>query len=54
MKLSLSEAARLLNQSERQVRYLIRQGKLRARKADGRWIIRREDLPLSEGQEKVA
>jgi len=54
MKLSLTEAARLLNKSERQVRYLIRYGKLPARKVEGRWIIRRQDLPLSEGQEKAA
>lgn len=53
MELSLNEAARLLGKSDRQVRYLIRSGKLQARKADGRWIIRREDLPLSEGQVKA-
>lgn len=54
MLLSLSEAARLFGKSDRQVRYLIRTGKLPARKEDGRWVIRREDLPLSPGQEKAA
>ncbi len=54
MDLSLSEAARLLGKSERQVRYLIREGKLKARKDGGRWIVRREDLPLSQGQERAA
>jgi excisionase family DNA binding protein len=54
MNLSLSEAARLLGKSDRQVRYLITSGKLSARKVDGRWAIRREDLPLSPGQEKAA
>ncbi len=54
MDLSLSEAARLLGKSDRQVRYLIREGKLKARKDSGRWIVRREDLPLSGGQERAA
>lgn len=50
MELSLSEAARLLGKSDRQVRYLIRSGRIPARKHDGHWIIQREDLPLSDGQ----
>ena len=54
MELSLSEAARLLGKSERQVRYLIRSGGLPAKKADGRWRIQRADLPLSEGQQRAA
>ncbi|NJL27690.1 MAG: helix-turn-helix domain-containing protein [Thermoanaerobaculia bacterium] len=54
MVLSLAEAARLLGKSERQVRYLIRTGKLPAQKTGERWLIRREDLPLSEGQERAA
>ena len=53
MDLSLSEAARLLGKSERQVRYLVRGGTIPARKEKGRWVIRREDLPLSEGQERA-
>jgi len=54
MNLSLTETARLLNKSDRQVRYLIMHGGLEARKVDGRWVIRREDLPLSEGQTRAA
>lgn len=53
MVLSLAEAARLLGKSERQVRYLIQTGQLAAKKHQGRWRIRREDLPLSEGQERA-
>ncbi len=53
MDLSLSEAARLLGKSDRQVRYLIRAGTLPARKKNGRWIVRRDDLPLSDKQERA-
>ncbi len=54
MEVSLTEAARLLNKSDRQVRYLIKGGRIPARKVDGRWAIRRADLPLSDGQRKAA
>lgn len=53
MKLSVTEAAQLLGKSDRQIRYLIDQG-LPARKEKGHWVIRRQDLPLSKGQEKAA
>ncbi len=53
MDLSLTETARLLGKSDRQVRYLIRNGKLTARKESGRWLVRREDLQLSAGQERA-
>lgn len=53
MDLTLAEAARALGKSDRQVRYLIRCGRLPARKVDGRWRIQREDLPLSEGQRRA-
>jgi hypothetical protein len=39
MQLSLSQAAALLGKSERQVRYLISQGKLSAGKSSGRWAV---------------
>ena len=52
--LSLAEAARLLGKSERQLRYLIAKGTLKARKVGRQWRLRRRDLPLSEGQEKAA
>lgn len=54
MELSLAEAARLLGKSERQVRYLIKSGAFPAQKVDGRWRIQRQDLPLSEGQQRAA
>lgn len=53
MDLSLAEAARLLGKSDRQVRYLVKQEQLPARKVAGQWRIRREDLPLSPGQERA-
>lgn len=51
MDLSLAEAARLLGKSERQLSYAIKKGEIPAKVAGGRYAIRREDLPLSEGQE---
>ncbi len=54
MKLSLSDAARLLGKSQRQLRYLIKQGGLKASKVNGRWQVDREDLPLTEGQRRAA
>lgn len=53
MELSLAEAARLLGKSERQLRYQIKIGNLPARKLDGRWRIHRDDLPISDGQQKA-
>lgn len=42
--LSPGEAARLLRVSERQVRNLVSQGKIKALRVGGRWRIRRADL----------
>ncbi|MBF0348713.1 MAG: hypothetical protein HQL81_13685 [Magnetococcales bacterium] len=54
MNLSLAEAAIALGQTERQVRYLIKTGRLVAKKGDGgRWVIASEALPLSEGQRRA-
>jgi len=53
MELSLAEAARLLGKSERQLRYLVKTGKIRARKIEGRWRLARKDLPLSPGQARA-
>jgi hypothetical protein len=50
MKLSLSEAATVLGKSERQIRYLIKRGEVRASKQDGKWSIQAEDLPLNDAQ----
>lgn len=44
---SVTEAARLLGKSSRQVRYMIQQGELPATKAAGRWVVDAADLPLS-------
>ena len=45
VQLTISEAASLLGKSERQVRYLIQQGELEARKVAGRWVVSSEALP---------
>jgi hypothetical protein len=50
MKLSLAEAATALGKSERQVRYLIKTGRLSAAKQGGQWAIDSADLPLTEAQ----
>lgn len=48
MKISLGETATVLGRSERQVRYLIKTGKLRAAKEGGQWRVATADLPLTE------
>lgn len=52
MLLSLPEAATILGKSERQIRYLIKLGKLTARKQEGRWVVDRDDLPLTDAQRR--
>ncbi len=54
MWVTLHEAATLMGKTPRQVRYLILQERLAADKRSGRWMIRREDLPLSKGAEAAA
>jgi excisionase family DNA binding protein len=54
MDLSITEAAHLLGKSHRQVRYMIKNGSLKARKAGRQWLIDRDDLPLSEGQVRAS
>ena len=54
MKLSLQEAAALIGKTPRQIRYLIKTGKVSAQKKKGRWVIESTSLPLSEGQSKAA
>jgi hypothetical protein len=51
--LSISETATALHKSERQVRYLIQEGKLAAKKKDGRWVIDSAKLPLGEAQRRI-
>ena len=54
MDLSLTDAARALGKTPRQVRYMLKTGALAGHKADnGRWVIRDQDLPLSEGQRRA-
>lgn len=44
---------RLLGCSECQLRYAIKQGRVRADKVDGRWRFDSESLPLSPGQRQA-
>ena len=53
MDLSLKEAARMLDKSQRQLRYMIHNGELPAKKVRERWRIKREDLPLTDGQARA-
>ncbi len=53
MKISLSEAATILGKTERQVRYLIKTGRLAARKDGNRWYVESTELPLSDGQRRA-
>ncbi len=53
MQLSLTQAAQLLGKTRRQVEYLIRQGRLPAKKVGGRWQIDETDLPLSPGRRQA-
>lgn len=48
---TLKEAATLTGKSVRQLRYLLKQGHLKARKVGGQWVISDADLPRSEAQE---
>jgi hypothetical protein len=50
VKISLAETATVMGRSERQVRYLIKTGKLKAAKEGGQWRIATSDLPLTEEQ----
>jgi hypothetical protein len=50
MQLTIEQAAARLGKSSRQIRYLIKTGRLSAKKFSGVWVIEAEDLPLSAGQ----
>lgn len=54
MQLTLDEAATQLGKTVRQVRYMIQQGKLPAKKVGGRWFIASKDLPKSAQKADVA
>jgi len=48
MQLTLEQAATRLGKTVRQVRYMVEQGRLLAKKVGGRWLIDAQDLPRSE------
>ncbi len=50
MELTITEAAHLLGRNTRQIRYMIKSGKLKAQKRAGKWSIDRDELPLSDEQ----
>ena len=53
MQLTIDEAAARLGKSARQIRYLIQNDGLPAKKIAGRWVIQADDLPLSEPQREA-
>jgi excisionase family DNA binding protein len=53
MKLTLEQACHELGKSRRQVRYLIDQGRLKAKKDGGRWTIDSDDLPHGDGRKQA-
>lgn len=54
MHLSLTQAAARMGKSVRQIRYMIAQDRLSARKVGGRWVIDDSELPLTEGQQQAS
>lgn len=54
MEQTIEQAATALGKSVRQVRYLIKTGKLRARKIGATWVVESADLPRSPEQLEVA
>lgn len=52
--LSIEQAAARLGKSARQVRYMVKTGKLPARRDGARWVIESDTLPRSSGQEQAA
>ena len=53
MDLTLTQAAQLLGKTRRQVEYLVKTGRLPAKKAGARWLVADTDLPLSPGQRQA-
>ncbi len=50
MDISLPEAAQLLGKTERQLRYLIREQRIRAKKVGQRWTVDGDSPPLTAAQ----
>lgn len=53
MQLTITQAAALLNKSPRQLRHMLKTGKVTATKVDGRWVFDDKALPLDEHQKQV-
>lgn len=53
MEISIVEAAARLGKSDRQIRYMIANQEIAARKVKNKWVIQSETLPLSPGQAKA-
>jgi len=53
MHLSLREAATILGRSQRTVRDWLVRGRIAGRKRDGRWVVERRDLPMTDEQRAV-
>lgn len=53
MDLTLQQAADLLAVRPRTLRDQLRRGAIRGRKSDGRWIIRKADLPLTDADRRA-
>ncbi len=54
MEISVGEAAQLLNRSPRAIRYLVKQGQISARRVGRSFMIRLEELPLTDVQRQEA
>lgn len=54
MELSIQQAADRLGKTPRQIDYMIRTGRLKAKKNGGRWSIASEEPPLSQGRQQSA
>jgi hypothetical protein len=53
MDLTLTQAAQLLGKTRRQVEYLVKTGRLPAKKDGARWVVADTDLPLSPAQRQA-
>jgi excisionase family DNA binding protein len=53
MDLTLTQAAQLLGKTRRQVEYLIKTGRLPAKKVGTHWVVEDSDLPLSPAQRQA-
>ena len=54
MQLTIDQAAAAMGKSARQIRYLIQQGRVQARKVQGRWLIDGDSLPNGASKQKAS